>query len=84
MHPMLPLARAMVARGQECGGRLPPVVHVERAGFRAAATGPAGLTRVDDVRAVRAPGTRFGGQEFYPELIDNCRTATSTPPEPHR
>jgi UDP:flavonoid glycosyltransferase YjiC (YdhE family) len=52
IHPMVPLARAMVARGHDVLWAVPPdgVGHVERAGLRAVATGPAGLLRPADVR----------------------------------
>lgn len=58
IHPMVPLARAMVARGHEVLWAVPAdgVDHVERTGIRAVAVAPAGLTSVADVR------------ERYPEL----------------
>lgn len=58
IHPMVPLARAMVARGHEILWAVPAdgVDHVERTGIRAVAVAPAGLTSVADVR------------ERYPEL----------------
>jgi UDP:flavonoid glycosyltransferase YjiC (YdhE family) len=58
IHPMVPLAQAMVARGHDVMWAVPAdgVGHVERAGIRAVATGAAGLTRPADVRLL------------YPEL----------------
>jgi UDP:flavonoid glycosyltransferase YjiC (YdhE family) len=58
IHPMVPLARAMVARGHEALWAVPAdgVDHVERTGIRAVAVAPAGLTSVTDVR------------QRYPEL----------------
>jgi len=57
---MVPLARAMVARGHEVLWAVPAdgVDHVERTGIRAVAVAPAGLTSVTDVR------------KRYPELDD--------------
>jgi UDP:flavonoid glycosyltransferase YjiC (YdhE family) len=58
LHPMVPLARAMVARGHEVLWAIPAdgVDHVEQTGIRAVAVAPAGLTSVTDVR------------QRYPEL----------------
>ena len=58
IHPMVPLARAMVARGHEVLWAVPAdgVDHVERTGIGAVAVAPAGLTSVTDVR------------QRYPEL----------------
>ena len=55
---MVPLARAMVARGHEVLWAIPAdgVDHVEQTGIRAVAVAPAGLTSVTDVR------------QRYPEL----------------
>jgi UDP:flavonoid glycosyltransferase YjiC (YdhE family) len=55
---MVPLARAMVARGHEVLWAVPAdgVDHVERTGIRAVTVAPAGLTSVTDVR------------QRYPEL----------------
>lgn len=52
IHPMLPLARAMVARGHDLLCAIPAdgVAHVERAGIRAVAAGPPGLTNVAAAR----------------------------------
>ena len=52
IHPMVPLARAMVARGHDVLWAAPAdgVEHVERAGLRSVTTGAAGLTRPADVR----------------------------------
>jgi hypothetical protein len=52
IHPMVPLAQAMLARGHDVLWAAPAdgVGRVERAGIRAVATCPAGLTRPDDVR----------------------------------
>ena len=52
LHPMVPLARAMAARGHEVLWAVPNdgVEHVERTGIRAVPTGQAGLTQVADVR----------------------------------
>ncbi len=52
IHPMVPLARAMAARGHEVMWAAPAdgVDHIENAGIRAVATGGAGLTRPSDVR----------------------------------
>ncbi len=51
VHSMVPLARAHLARGHDVLWATPAdgVGHVERAGIRAVATGPAGLTRPADV-----------------------------------
>ncbi|HEV3134659.1 MAG TPA: glycosyltransferase [Acidimicrobiia bacterium] len=58
IHPMVPLARAMVARGDEVLWAVPAdgVDHVERTEIRAVSVAPAGLTSVTDVR------------QRYPEL----------------
>jgi UDP:flavonoid glycosyltransferase YjiC (YdhE family) len=60
VHPMVPLARAMAARGHEVLWAVPDdgVAHVEQAGIRAAPAGQAGLTQVPEVR------------RLYPELND--------------
>ena len=52
IHPMVPLVRAMLARGHEVLWAVPAdgVGHVERAGLPAVATGAAGLTHPADVR----------------------------------
>jgi len=51
IHPMVPLAKAMVARGHDVLWAAPAdgVGHVERAGISAVATCPPGLTRPADV-----------------------------------
>jgi UDP:flavonoid glycosyltransferase YjiC (YdhE family) len=51
VHPMVPLARAHLARGHDVLWAAPAdgVAHVERAGIRAVAAGPAGLTRPAEV-----------------------------------
>ena len=51
IHPMVPLARAIAARGHDVLWALPAdgVDHVERAGIGAVAIAPAGLTRLADV-----------------------------------
>lgn len=56
IHPMVPLARAMVARGHDVLWAVPVdgVGHVERAGIRGVAIAPAGLTSIADVR-IRYP-----------------------------
>ena len=53
IHPMVPLVRAMVARGHDVLWAVPAdgVRHVERAGIRGVAIAPAGLTSIADVRA---------------------------------
>jgi UDP:flavonoid glycosyltransferase YjiC (YdhE family) len=53
IHPMVPLARALRDRRHEVLWAVPAdgVGHVERAGLRAVASAPAGLTRVADIRA---------------------------------
>jgi UDP:flavonoid glycosyltransferase YjiC (YdhE family) len=58
IHPMVPLARAMVARGSDVLWATPAdgVGHVERAGISAVAAGPAGLPGPAEV------------QRQYPEL----------------
>jgi UDP:flavonoid glycosyltransferase YjiC (YdhE family) len=52
IHPMVPLARAMVARGHDVLWATPAdgVGHVERTGISAVATGPAGLPGPAEVR----------------------------------
>ncbi|MDQ6909305.1 MAG: glycosyltransferase [Actinomycetota bacterium] len=52
IHPMVPLARAMVARGHDVLWAAPAdgVGHVERTGIRTVAAGPPGLTRPAEVR----------------------------------
>jgi UDP:flavonoid glycosyltransferase YjiC (YdhE family) len=52
IHPMVPLARAIVARGHDVLWAAPAdgVDRVERTGIRAVATGAAGLTHPADVR----------------------------------
>ena len=52
IYPMVPLARAMVARGHDVLWATPAdgVAHVERAGIAAVATGPAGLPGPAEVR----------------------------------
>ncbi len=51
IHPMVPLARALVARGHDVLWAAPPdgVDHVRQAGIRAVATGAAGLTHPAEV-----------------------------------
>ena len=51
IHPMVPLARALLARGHEVLGAVPAdgVVHVERTGLPAVGIGPGGLTRPAEV-----------------------------------
>ncbi|MDQ4070089.1 MAG: glycosyltransferase [Actinomycetota bacterium] len=51
IHPMVPLARAVAARGHDVLWAAPAdgVGHVEAAGIRAVSAGPAGLTRPTDV-----------------------------------
>jgi len=51
IHPTVPLAQAMVARGHDVLWAAPPdgVEHVERAGIRAVAVGTAGLTYPQEV-----------------------------------
>lgn len=52
IHPTVPLAQAMAARGHEVVWAVPPdgVDHVEKAGIRAVAVGTAGLTQPAEVR----------------------------------
>jgi len=52
IHPMVPLARAMVARGHDVLWATPAdgVGHIERTGISAVATGPAGLPGPAEVR----------------------------------
>lgn len=52
IHPMVPLARAVAARGHEVLWAVPAdgVEHVERAGVASVTSGAAGLTRPADVR----------------------------------
>lgn len=52
IHPMVPLARAMIARGHDVLWAAPAdgVAHVERAGVRSVTAGGAGLTRPAEVR----------------------------------
>src|SRR5258708_27319985 len=58
VNPMVPLARAMAARGHELLWAVPPegVGHLERLGIRAVATGPPGIA---------GPAEVF---RLYPEL----------------
>ena len=51
IHPTVPLAQAMVARGHDVLWAAPPdgVDHVRQAGFRAVAVGSAGLTQPKEV-----------------------------------
>ncbi len=86
IHPMVPLARAMEARGHEVLWAAPAdgVRHVERTGIPAVATGPAGLTRPADVLrlypeldalpAVEKPDVMFGkmfGATEAPAMLDD-------------
>ena len=52
IHPTVPLAQAMAARGHDVLWATPPdgLDHIQRIGIRAVAIGPAGLLRPDDVR----------------------------------
>ncbi|HXT42985.1 MAG TPA: hypothetical protein VN748_02575 [Pseudonocardiaceae bacterium] len=77
IHPMVPLARALRDRRHEVLWAVPAdgVDHVERAGLRAVASAPAGLTRVR--RAHRGGRTRrTPDPERYwrrlPQVFRNC------------
>ncbi len=70
IHPMVPLARALVARGHDVLWAAPVdgVDHVERAGIRAVAACPPGLTRPADVRR-RYPEFDALGPEELPDVM---------------
>ena len=70
IHPMVPLARAMAARGHNVLWSVPAngVEHVERAGIPAVAAGPAGLTNLPDVLR-RHPELQALSQRDRPDVM---------------
>lgn len=82
IHPMAPLARAMLARGHEVLWAVPAdgVVDVERAGVRAVRAGPAGLTRPLQVIS-RYPDLQTLPPADLPDLLfGRMFGAVATPP----
>ena len=86
IHPMVPLARATIARGHDVLWAAPAdgVAHVHRAGVRSVTTGGAGLTRPADVRRrfpeldalspAEVPNVLFGkmfGAVAAPAILDD-------------
>jgi UDP:flavonoid glycosyltransferase YjiC (YdhE family) len=70
IHPMVPLARAMATRGHDLLWAVPAngVGHVERAGIRAVAAGPAGLTNLPKVLR-RHPELQALSQRDRPDVM---------------
>lgn len=86
IHPMVPLARALVARGHDVLWATPAdgVGHVERTGIAAVATGPAGLPGPAEIRRqypelsalplIEMPDVMFGkifGAVAAPEILSD-------------
>lgn len=82
VHPMVPLAQAMLARGHDVLWAAPAdgVGRVERTGIRAVATCPAGLTRPDDVRRRYPELDALPPVEVPDVLFGKMFGATATPP----
>lgn len=76
IHPTVPLAQALVARGNDVLWAVPPdgVDHVQRSGILAAAVGSAGLTQPADVRRRYPPSRKCAFRK--------APTSSSTPPRP--
>src|SRR5262245_50153294 len=70
IHPMVPLARAIDARGHDVLWAVPAdgVGHVERAGIRAVAAGPAGPTNLPEVLG-RHPELKALSQRERPDVM---------------
>ena len=84
IHPTVPLALAMVARGHDVLWAAPPdgVDHVHRAGMRAVAVGTAGLTQPKDVMR-RYPGLRSLPPAEVPDVLFGKMFGAIATPDRH-
>jgi len=81
IHPTVPLARAVVARGHDVLWAVPPdgFDHVERAGIRAVAIGAAGLTQPAEVRRRYPELASLSPSEVPDVLFGKMFGAVATP-----